>query len=216
MPPLALIDQLARRLERSLAATARVGYRTAQQEIRALRSDTTVRAVYEIPDAGRYADLARAGLAGALALISFRSRQAADNIAEKVAATPETDPALRTAAVLDSAQRALHNNVLELVGEALNMGRSAGALALPEPPRYAMRSEQLDKRTCSPCSAIHGQIFQIDSPDYYANMPPTGCLGGGRCRGVMVFSDLISDVRAPEPSEEELARIRRLARTGGA
>ena len=41
------------------------------------------------------------------------------------------------------------------------------------------------------------RIAQVDSAEFYEIMPPAHCYGGGRCRGVMVFGDGASDLRAP-------------------
>lgn len=66
--------------------------------------------------------------------------------------------------------------------------------ALGGPPTFSMRSEQLDKNTCAACEQYHGTIVQADSDDFYAMLPPAHCFGGGRCRGVMVFADGVSDL----------------------
>ena len=199
-------------LTRSLAATARFGFTQARREIRQLRAgqDVTARAV---PDAGRYAALATAGLAAVLDLISHRARRTAQAVAASTGTeaitNTEPDKILRAAAAAAAGLKVLHLHVLELVGETLNLGRTAGVLSLRRPPVHAMRSEQLDKTTCDPCSRYHGEIAEVGTGAFYALLPPQGCLGGGRCRGIMVFADRIADVRAPEPAEEDLARIRR-------
>ena len=199
--PQAVIDDLEQRLRTGLDRTARFGFRTAQEEIRTLRHSRQTTALgYVIPDAGEYADLASAGLDGIRTLIRRRSREvtaAVTNAVNDAAAQPGLDPAARTLAIMQAGRRALHNNVLELVGETLNMGRTAGAMAIPQPPEFAMRSEQLDKATCDPCTRLHGEIAQLGSSEYFALLPPADCLGGGRCRGVMVFGDGPVDLSVP-------------------
>ncbi len=216
LPPATALTQLEEALSRSLASTARVGYQEARREIRSLRASQPAVA-YTVPDAGRYAQLSRQGLDGVRRLI--RERAKAVSAAVAAAAAQAFTTADETAgnvtvsvAAAAAAARALHNHVLELVGETLNLGRSAGALTLRDPPTFSLRSEQLDKRTCGPCTSLHGEITETGSGDYWGLLPPTGCLGGGRCRGMMVFADSIRDVRAPDPTEDELARIRRLPR----
>jgi hypothetical protein len=152
-----------------------------------------------IRDAGRYGKYARQGLDGVNALIVMRAADTAEEVA-KVAAIYslyESDYEMKVAAAADAAARVLHNHVLELVGETLNNGRTAGILSLANPPEFAMRSEQLDKATCDPCTGLHGEISQVDSNEYYSLMPPSGCLGGGRCRGVYVFADGVRNLRQP-------------------
>lgn len=201
VPP-AMVAKLALRLETGLARTGRFGYREARREISALREGKAVTAAVRVPDdAGDYAEYALQGLEGVALLARRRSRQVTAHIVdevEKASRTPALDADERLAVLQKAAQRALHNNVLELVGETLNMGRTAGALSLQAPPEFALRSEQLDKRTCDPCSRLHGEIAAVGSPEYFALLPPTGCLGGGRCRGIMVFGDGPVDLRLPE------------------
>jgi hypothetical protein len=61
-----------------------------------------------------------------------------------------------------------------------------------------MRSEQLDQNSCDACETLHGSIVQVGSDVYYATLPPEGCYGAGRCRGVMVFGDGPADLSGPE------------------
>lgn len=195
-------DDLAARLEQSLERTARFGFREAKREIAALREGRAITAAVALPeDAGEHGELALQGLDGIRRLIRQRSHEATLLVADAVTEagkTPGLTTAEREVLLTKVARRALHNNVLEIVGETLNMGRTAGALSLPVPPEFALRSEQLDKRTCDPCSRLHGEIAVVGSADYFALMPPTGCLGGGRCRGIWVFGDGPVDFRLSE------------------
>jgi hypothetical protein len=104
-----------------------------------------------------------------------------------------------------SAKR-LHVEVLESAALAVNTGRAHGVLSLAQPPKFAMRSEQLDRNSCGPCEAIHGSIVQVDTPEFYDTMPPAHCLGGGRCRGVYVFSDGPSDLRQEDLADRSVVR----------
>lgn len=195
-----LLDQLEERLARALDATARFGFTEAQREVRSLRAERPALA-HVLTDAGNYGTLARRGLEGIRRHVRQRSREVAAVVAAAAAAEVAKDSARPKAelaiAGAVAAAKALHLGVLELVGETLNMGRTAGALALAETPTYALRSEQLDRNTCGPCTRLHGEIALVDSGDYYALMPPSDCLGGGRCRGLMIFGDGRSDVRVP-------------------
>lgn len=193
-PPAALaLAELADRLARELSTAVRVGAREARREITEQRKATEAVSAYVVPDAGRYARVAALGVASVLALVRERAELAARAVGEAAseAATENRDEdfATRLLAVNAAATRVLHNHVLELVGEALNMGRAAGALSLSQPPEFAMRSEQLDKATCDQCSRLHGEIVQVGSTEFYELMPPAHCFGGGRCRGMYVFGD---------------------------
>jgi hypothetical protein len=210
-------QQLAQVLTRHLEATARFGFQEAQREIRALRNESggsgslrkstaklkqppkRGRRGQPITDAGRYGKYARQGLDGINDLIVIRAQNTADEVAKVAAAYSlyESEPELKIAAAADAAARVLHNHVLELVGESLNNGRTAGALSLSSPPEFAMRSAQLDKTSCEACEGLHGEIAEVDSSEFYSLMPPAGCYGGGRCRCVYVFADGVSDVRQP-------------------
>ncbi len=195
-------DDLAEKLEQGLERTARFGFREAKREIAALREGRAVIAAVVVPDdAGEFGELAVEGLEGIRRLIRRRSHEVSLLVADAVTEAGKAPglTALEREVLLSKvARRALHNNVLELVGETLNMGRTAGALSLPVPPEFALRSEQLDKRTCDPCSRLHGQIAVVGSAEYFRMLPPSGCLGGGRCRGLVVFGDGPVDVRLPE------------------
>jgi hypothetical protein len=206
LPSQAIIDRLEQRLRAGLDRTAAFGYREARREITALRAGQTARAEWSILDPAEHGRLARDGLDGIRDLIRRRARDTAVAVADAAAraAQNETDQVLRTAATVAAATRTLHNHVLELIGETLNMGRTAGALSFDEPPEFAMRSEQLDENTCPGCEEVHGTVVQVDTADFYAILPPADCFGGGRCRGVMVFADRVDDVRQayvqPNPS----------------
>lgn len=195
-------NRLARRLTAGLDETMLFGFNEARREIAELRADRVARAAVTLPkDTGEYGDLALAGKEGIREFIRRRSRQASQAIADEVveaAKAPGLTTEEREALLVDRARRALHNSTLSLVGETLNMGRTAGALSLRNPPEFALRSEQLDKRTCDSCSRLHGEIAIVGSAEYFALLPPTGCLGGGRCRGLVVFGDGPVDLRLPE------------------
>lgn len=202
--PLTAITTLDQALQKGLARTARFGATSAIFEITALRASTPtpVRTAWEIPDAGKYANVAAGGLEGVLRFVARRAletaRAIADAAAEAVQAAQLEEDASPLATAINAVTRSLHNHVLELVGETLNLGRTAGAMSLDQIPEFALRSEQLDRNTCGPCDELHGRIAVVNSPDFYALLPPSGCLGGGRCRGIMVFGDGPQDVRQQE------------------
>jgi len=211
--PKARRGEVADRLFHALEQTARFGYTEARREIKAMRAkhgEPTPRAVraYAIPDIGEHSEAARKGLDGITKLLKRRSKYSAWIIAgaidgaAKAARAAGADEAVIIDAALTAGSRGLHLHTLELVGETLNLGRTAGALSFETPPKFAMRSEQLDKAMCEACGGVHGDVVELDSSEYYALLPPAYCYGGGRCRGVMVFDDRVENVRMPEPNPE--------------
>ena len=194
LPVNRLVGQLEQELYAGLERTVRFGYREAQREIRAQRHGApTVLARYYIADVGRYARSAQHGLPGIYELVRHRSRQVARNVSDAAQRASVTahgqDKVAQRLAVTIAATKALHNSVLELVGESLNLGRTAGALEMPQPPEFALRSAQLDERSCEACDELHGDIVQVGSAEYFDEMPPAECFGGGRCRCIYVFGD---------------------------
>lgn len=199
-PPLTAIAALETALRTGLDRTARFGAASVTAELAALRAPDAVTAGWTIPDAGRYANIAADGIEGVLRFLARRASETARAIAAAAAtAVQEAEfiEGLALAQALQASARSLHNHVLELVGETLNLGRTAAAMSSPVVPEFALRSEQLDTNTCPPCDDLHGTIVQVGTPDFYAILPPTGCLGGGRCRGIMVFGDTEHEVRQP-------------------
>lgn len=102
-------------------------------------------------------------------------------------------PASIVAAVQTSVAGASQATVVDLARQAathaVNTGRAAAAAATPEPEEvYA--SELMDRNTCVPCSHVDGRRYtSLDDAlvDYPAGGTYTGCLGGARCRGTLVF-----------------------------
>lgn len=189
VPSLAAAEAVQQRLYRGLATTYLFGFREARKEIAKLRQGKTV-LIADLPP-HRESDISRylgtfvvTVLHGMIdALIKYRSEFAED------------DPLLQ-AKMRDKASRLSHNAILEVVGQVLNAGRTFAAIGQDEPiiasrspAKWAMRSEQLDQNTCVPCEGFHGETVQVGSLDYFDLMPPTGCLGQGRCRGIYVYAD---------------------------
>jgi len=69
-------------------------------------------------------------------------------------------------------------------GVAYNQGRNAETLTAKDEglAEFAIRSAILDQATCGPCDLLDNEAFEIDSSEYFANLPPAQCLGGDRCR----------------------------------
>lgn len=182
------------RLYVSLTRSVDFGYRQVQHELQGDRA--TIRAALRFPGIGSHGRVALTGLLGIHGLVRTRARMVANDVVDRAksaarnaAAKPSATKTQVTLATADAVRRTLHNDVLQLVGEALNLGRAAGAMDAPRPPEFAMRSEQLDERTCEACDHAHGEIVQVGSAEFYDEMPPAGCFGGGRCRGIYVFGD---------------------------
>lgn len=149
---------------------------------------------YAVARVGHESSVALGGWSSVVRVLGERSEAVARDVVSAMlgrhARLPvQAERASVLADLLAEGVRVLHNETLEVVGEALNLGRASGALALEKPPRWAMRSEQLDQATCGPCDTLHGQVVEAGSPEFIGLMPPSGCLGGGRCRGIVVFAD---------------------------
>jgi hypothetical protein len=193
--------QLADRISHQLEVVANTGARHARQEITSLRAAKKARAALTMPPPDTKKYLGKLGpeeLRRQLRRRAWLAAVAIEDAVNKAAKQPGLSQDERLAALTLAAQRAAHNVTLELVGDAVNGGRTLGATTMANPPEFAMRSEQLDKETCDPCTEAHGTIVQVDSNEYFATLPPAYCLGGGRCRGVMVFGDGPVDVRQPD------------------
>lgn len=187
-------QELEARLYVSLTRSVDFGYEQVQHELRGVRP--TITAALRIPGIGDRGRTILQGLPGIHSLVRSRATLVASNVADEARAAkhdaalnPAATPVTVRLAVGDAVRKALHNDVLQLVGEALNLGRAAGAMETPNPPEYAMRSEQLDENTCDSCDELHGLIVQVDSAEYMDEMPPAECEGGGRCRGIYVYGD---------------------------
>ena len=72
---------------------------------------------------------------------------------------------------------------------AYNAGRGFAGVeaAAAGTATWALRSEVLDSATCETCASLDGTWALIDSDEYDALMPPSGCEGGDNCRGVAVI-----------------------------
>ncbi len=72
---------------------------------------------------------------------------------------------------------------------AQNQGRGivAQTAADADLAQYVVRSEILDSATCEVCVGLDSSVYEIGSPAYHEFMPPSGCLGGDRCRGFYVI-----------------------------
>jgi hypothetical protein len=194
LPTVAIQKELEGALYASLVRSVDFGYAQVRRELRGSRP--TLRASVRIPGIGQRGRVVLAGLAGIHGLVQSRASLVAADVANTANAAfhqaslqPGTSKVTIGLAVGVAVTKTLHNDVLQLVGEALNLGRAAGAMSVPSPPEFAMRSEQLDERTCDECDALHGEIFQVGSAEFYDEMPPEGCAGGGRCRGIMVYGE---------------------------
>lgn len=188
IPSMKASEKAHDRLFRGLAATYLFGFREARREITALRRSKQDLIAETVPqrlsDVGPYLGQFTATLLHELLDTLAKYRNGLD------------EDVMLQVRVRERATRLAHNLVLESIGQVLNAGRTLAALGNDEPiiaerppARWAMRSEQLDQNTCAPCDDLHGSSAEIGTLAYFALLPPTGCLGRGRCRGVMVYSD---------------------------
>ena len=67
--------------------------------------------------------------------------------------------------------------------ESFNLGRNLGIQQRLDQIDVVVRTEVLDENTCDPCRSLDGQVFQVNTPAYFENMPPNQCEGRDLCRG---------------------------------
>lgn len=189
VPSLVAAETVQQRLYRGLGACYLFGFREARRELADLRRGKTP-LLAELPP-HRESDISRY-LGTYVATVLHRL---IDDLIKFRAEFAEDDPLMQSK-MRDKAARLSHNAILEVVGQILNAGRTFAAIGKDEPiiasrspATWAMRSEQLDTNTCAPCENYHGETVQVGSLDYFDLMPPTGCLGLGRCRGIYVYAD---------------------------
>ena len=195
--------ELHRRVFNAASRTYRFGYDTAACELRALRARRPSRPglvaskIPDHPDSSKAycRQIATVGADAVTKAIDAHYLVRGGEIAE------------RLAGLEDKGRGYLHNAGMELVGRTLNAGRTLAALggdaptltAREAPALYAMRSEQLDRSTCTFCKKLHGTVVKVGTKRYYALMPPNRCVTtrikgiGARCRGVYVYGDSPAD-----------------------
>lgn len=71
--------------------------------------------------------------------------------------------------------------------EAFNLGRNIAAQEDADAVASVVRSEILDENTCPTCELLDGLVVQMNTPEYFRNMPPNGCEGRERCRGFYLY-----------------------------
>lgn len=84
-------------------------------------------------------------------------------------------------APLDRAAREASTVSYNLGRDVANKQAAAAGRAV-----WALRSEILDGNTCAPCRLYDGTVVLIGSPAYESILPPAFCLGGDRCRGIII------------------------------
>lgn len=196
IPSLRAQNDLEARLYAALAGTYLFGYRSAVQEIRKLRALKAGRPGLAPQPSG---NPPRHHLREVVAVARGGTGAFGTYVVRAWENYPDDWDRLER-----RSRQLLHNVVLEMIGRVLNLGRTHAALggeaartltASVAPALWAMRSEQLDTNTCDPCDTLHGRIVELLSPEYLEILPPAGCLGRGRCRGIMVFADDPGDLR---------------------
>lgn len=188
-------DTLRSRLFVGLGRTYLFGYREARRELAAHRKGQNVPVEeWESPptNVAPYLD----------GFVSGHLRNFVVDLSRFYVETLDPNDMLMQTHLREKAERLAHNMVLEQIGYVLNAGRTLAALGRDEPilaartqARWAMRSEQLDENTCAPCDTFHGELAAVGTPEYFALLPPSGCLGRGRCRGIMVYADSSDDFK---------------------
>lgn len=204
IPSLVAAGELERALFDAILGTMVFGYRSVLAELRDLRASRGVR------EWGPQDERLPATALPVLRAITVHAcKRFADRMRREYERFEDGDLE-RSHKLREQGVQTAHVIAVEFVSRALNTGRSLGAVG-DNPPRvtaaaralYAMRSEQLDVNTCTPCDSLHGEISQVASDRYYLMMPPNGCVTatipqiGPRCRGVYVYGDSLEDFLGP-------------------
>jgi hypothetical protein len=91
-------------------------------------------------------------------------------------------------ALEDEAESGARRDANAEINEAFGLGRALSAQELRELVDHATYSAILDANTCEPCQELDGEEFEIDSPEYEANLPPNAnCDGKDLCRCVYLY-----------------------------
>lgn len=101
---------------------------------------------------------------------------AGDALAEAVLA--DLDP-LFDAQVERSGRAAVH--------EAFAHGRNLEAQVQADTIGEVVRSAILDPNTCPPCINRDGNVYELNTPAYFDDMPPNHCEGGEQCRCIYIY-----------------------------
>lgn len=121
-------------------------------------------------------------------IIKSIEREILDGIAADMSEQEAIAAAQRN--VLAASDRALEDAARNMASHAYNGGRSEvleQSLEAGVPITHARRVEVMDENTCDTCMTLDGLVVEIESDAYWANMPPSKCDGGARCRGYYEF-----------------------------
>jgi 2'-5' RNA ligase len=186
--PAAVIAAVAAALGRAMKALAGLAASAVVQEARTQGVRITAP---DDPGRDRIDDLAdaTAGL-----LVNGYASAAVRAVWQYATEDPDVDDlGVRVRARLDDITTAAGGMVADQLGAALSAaqheGRVAAFDATPDDvPMRLMASEVLDANTCEPCLDIDQKIFDSvqEAKNTYRSGGYNGCLGGLRCRGILV------------------------------
>lgn len=71
--------------------------------------------------------------------------------------------------------------------EAFNLGRNLEAQRREVEIKEVVRAEVLDTNTCDACRVLDGNVYKVNTPEYFENMPPAKCHGRELCRGFYLY-----------------------------
>jgi hypothetical protein len=87
------------------------------------------------------------------------------------------------AALNELSDRPIEESARGATTEAFNLGRNLEIQKAPALVGEVVRTEILDGNTCEPCRLLDGAVYQVNSPEYFQDMPPNHCDGRDFCRG---------------------------------
>lgn len=82
---------------------------------------------------------------------------------------------------------ALDRTGREATHEAFALGRNLEAQRQAAQIDSVVRSAILDKNTCTPCIDRDGNVYELNTPAYFDDMPPNHCEGGEQCRCLYIY-----------------------------
>lgn len=170
------------------AMTALAGHAAGQVVAEAAHQGVTI-SVPPNPGADQATDVARM-TAGMLANgYQSAAARAALQTAQPDATTAQVEDTVST--VLDDMSTSTSGWVVDNLHAALSAAQAAGRTAVfaAHPPDRLIASERLDQNTCSRCADVDGREYTTTADalaDYGASGTYTGCLGGLRCRGMVI------------------------------
>ena len=76
----------------------------------------------------------------------------------------------------------IEQSARKATAEANNLGRNLSIQSNLDTVTHVVRSAILDERTCDPCEDLDGAVREVNSQEFFDDMPPNKCDGWEMCR----------------------------------